>query len=257
MELSCEQKDNLLLMGTLIKGVAHNINTPLSAIMGLSEILQFRIQKLKNSYGKQLNGIQEEFDKIEKDLSIILQNSERVSHIVKNAAQKCINEQASAQQPLNLSMLLKEEIHFLEADMMFKHRIEKILHLREDLPPINGVYSHFSYSFYHLLENSKRAMELTERKQLSVISDYDGKNIVIKIHDTGCGIDMMKSERMMNFLNAPADHAAADMNDFGGIAVIKKLLQPYNPVYCITSEPGDTTVTVLLPLTSTPANTLS
>ncbi len=248
MELSFEQKDNLLLMGTLIKGVAHNINTPLSAIMGLSEILQFRIKKLKDNYGKQLNGIQAEFDKIENDLSIILQNSERVSCIVKNAAQKCINEQASVQQPLNLSQLLKEEIHFLEADMMFKHRIEKIIQLNDMLPPINGVYSHFSYSFYHLLENSKRAMELTERKQLTVTSDYDGRNIVITFHDTGCGMDMEKRKQMETFLNEHADHAAAHMNDFGGIAVIKRLLQPYNPVFRISSEPGDTTVTVLFPL---------
>ena len=248
MELTFEQKDNLILMGTLMKGVAHNINTPLSAIMGLSEILQFRVHKMKESYGKELNGIKEEFDKIEKDLSIILQNSERVSHIVRNAAQKCINEQASSLQPLNLSLLLKEEISFFEADMMFKHRIEKLCHLNEELPPITGVYSRFSYSFYHLLENSKRAMESTALKQLTVSSDYDATNIIIKIHDTGCGFEKETRDKLVNFLNAPADHNNMDININGGMAVIKTLLQQYHPVFDISSIPGDTTVTVLFPL---------
>jgi len=248
MDLTFEQKDNLILMGTLMKGVAHNINTPLSAIMGLSEIIQFRVHKLKESYGKELNGIKEEFDKIEKDLSIILQNSERVSHIVRNAAQKCINEQASALQPLNLSLLLNEELNFLEADMMFKHRIEKICHLNEALPPITGVYSHFSYSFYHLLENSKRAMESTELKQLTVSSDYDATNIIIKIHDTGCGFEQETRDKQVNFLNAPLDHNNRDINVNGGMAVIKTLLQQYKPIFDISSIPGDTTVTVLFPL---------
>jgi len=248
MELTFEQKDNLILMGTLMKGVAHNINTPLSAIMGLSEILQFRVHKLKESYGKELNGIKEEFDKIDKDLSIILQNSARVSHIVRNAAQKCINEQASSLQPLNLSLLLKEEISFLEADMMFKHRIEKLCHLNEELPPITGVYSRFSYSFYHLLENSKRAMESTELKQLTVSSDYDATNIIIKIHDTGCGFEKETRDKLVSFLNAPAEQNNRGININGGMAVIKTLLQQYRPVFDISSIPGDTTVTLLFPL---------
>ena len=248
MDLTFEQKDNLLLMGTLMKGVAHNINTPLSAIMGLSEILQFRVQKLKESYGKDLHGIKEEFDKIEKDLSIILQNSERVSCIVRNAAQKCINEQASSLQSLNLSLLLKEELNFLEADMMFKHRIEKICHFNESLPPISGVYSHFSYSFYHLLENSKRAMETSELKQLTVSADYDARNIIIKIHDTGCGFEQGTRDKLVNFLNDSADSNTMSINMNGGMAVIKTLLQQYQPVFDISSIPGDTTVTVLFPL---------
>jgi signal transduction histidine kinase len=248
MDLTFEQKDNLILMGTLMKGVAHNINTPLSAIMGLSEILQFRVHKLKESYGNELNGIKEEFDKIEKDLSIILQNSERVSHIVRNAAQKCINEQASSLQQLNLSLLLKEEISFLEADMMFKHRIEKICHLNEALPLITGVYSHFSYSFYHLLENSKRAMETSELKQLTVSSDYDVTNIIIKIHDTGCGFDQGTREELVNYLNDSADSNKMSINMNGGMAVIKTLLQPYQPVFDISSSPGNTTFAVLFPL---------
>ena len=248
MELTFEQKDNLILMGTLMKGVAHNINTPLSAIMGLSEILQFRVHKLKESYGKELNGIKEEFDKIEKDLSTILQNSERVSHIVRNAAQKCINEQASSLQSLNLSLLLKEEISFLEADMMFKHRIEKICNFNEALPPIIGVYSQFSYSFYHLLENSKRAMESTKLKQLTVSSDYDATNIIIKIHDTGCGFENETRDKLVNFLNAPADQNNMGININGGMAVVKTLLQQYHPVFDISSIPGDTSVTVLFPL---------
>jgi len=248
MDLTFEQKDNLILMGTLMKGVAHNINTPLSAIMGLSEILQFRVHKLKESYGRELNGIKEEFDKIEKDLSIILQNSERVSHIVKNAAQKCINEQAASLQQLNLSLLLKEEISFLEADMMFKHRIEKICHLNETLPLITGVYSHFSYSFYHLLNNSKRAMESSAQKQLMVSADYDATNIIIKIHDTGCGFEQETRDKLVNFLNAPVDRNNMDTNINGGLTVIKTLLQPYQPVFDISSIPGDTTVSVLFPL---------
>ena len=40
-----EQVLNLATIGRLVKGLVHNVNTPLSAIMGRSEMLQMRLKK--------------------------------------------------------------------------------------------------------------------------------------------------------------------------------------------------------------------
>ena len=45
------QKNILALahIGSLVKGVLHNMNSPLTAVLGRSEMLRFRLEKLKGS----------------------------------------------------------------------------------------------------------------------------------------------------------------------------------------------------------------
>lgn len=242
-ELTVQQRENLAMIGTLMRGITHNINTPLSAIIGRSEMAQIRIQKLKDKCREQIPG-NDEFEKIARDLTLIIENTERVSDILKNVTQKSINEQLDKIQPINLCLLLKEEMSFLEADMTFKHNIEKVCYFDETIPYIHGVYSHFSRSFMHLLDNSIRAMESAEQKKITITGRYDGTCIEIALHDNGCGIDEATRATLVNYLN---NRPAQNIKETGGMAQIRKYLEPYRPAFKITSIPGDTTVTICFP----------
>jgi two-component system, NtrC family, sensor kinase len=242
-ELTVQQRDNLAMIGTLMRGITHNINTPLSAIIGRSEMAQMRIQKLRDKCREQIP-VTDEFEKIARDLTLIIENTERVSDILKNVTQKSINEQLDEIRPINLCLLLKDEMSFLEADMTFKHKIEKLCYLDETVPTIHGVYSHFSHSFMHLLDNSIRAMERVEQKKLTITGRYDGPCIVIEFRDNGCGIDESTRAALVHCLN---NRAAQSIKNNGGMSHIKKLLEPYRPVFEITSIPGDTNITIRFP----------
>ena len=242
--LTIQQRDNLAMIGTLMRGITHNINTPLSAIIGRSEMAQMRIQKLKSRSTAQVPAA-DEFEKIVRDLTLIIENTERVSDILKNVTQKSINEQHVEIQPINICLLLKAELSFLEADMTFKHKIEKSCNLDEAIPAIPGVYSHFSNSFLHLLDNSIRAMHNTEQKKLTITGKYDGACVAIEFRDNGCGIDEALRAALENYLN---NKSAQTIKKNGGMSYLKILLEPYKPIYQITSVPGNTAVTISFPV---------
>jgi signal transduction histidine kinase len=242
--LTNQQRDNLAMIGTLMRGITHNINTPLSAIIGRSEMAQMRILKLKDKCTAQVPAT-DEFEKIARDLTLIIENTEKVSDILKNVTQKSINEQVDEIQPINICLLLKAELSFLEADMTFKHKIEKCCNLDEKIPSIQGVYSHFSNSFLQLLDNSIQAMQKTEQKKLTITGRYTGTCVSIEFRDNGCGIDEAARAALENYLN---NKSAQTIKKNGGMSYLKMLLEPYKPVYEITSVPGNTAVTISFPV---------
>jgi signal transduction histidine kinase len=207
-----------------------------------------RFQKLKEQPVAQSNGIAEDLNKSLKDATIIIENSEKITQIIRNVMQKCANELMYTVQEINLSLLLKEELRFLESDMAFKHSIEKVYDLKDVIPSIYGVYSHFSHSFLQILENCKNAMKTADLKQLTVSLDYHEKNIAVMFHDTGCGIEPRKKEAILTFLNSTTSDNSRHPEITGGLYHVKMLLQNYNPIFKITSCPGDTTFAIHFPV---------
>lgn len=243
--LDDEQKLNLAFIGSCIKGFAHNINTPLSAIMGRSEMLQMRFNRIKTRADSGID--REELEKCIKDISLILENSARVSETIKNVMKKSINAEAVKEQHIRLDNLLKDELEFLKADMFFKHNIEKTYDIAASIPSLRGVYVHFSNSFLEILENCKQAMLNSDEKKLIVLMGCDDQHIEIKFHDTGCGFEPEARERSLAMLENISEEG--DMSaSVTGMQRVARLLRPYNAQFQILSLPGDTTFTIKIPL---------
>jgi len=77
------QINSLAYTGSLFKGTAHNLNTPLSSILGRADILRLRIDRVVASITDPAS--LQEFEKCRRDINLIIENSNRVSVIVKNA----------------------------------------------------------------------------------------------------------------------------------------------------------------------------
>lgn len=240
-----DQRMNLAFIGTCVKGVAHNINTPLSAIMGRAEMLQMRLNKIKAA-GRATVSV-EDIEKCIKDTTLIIENSTKVSDIVKNAMKKSISAESLKPQPIRIDTLMKDELAFLQADMFYKHSVEKVVNIQELVPPIQGVYVHFSNSFLEIIDNSLHALQDAAVKKLTVTVNSDTQSIHIVFHDTGCGIDAGAKERICALLcsGAPIDGAET------GLLRVARFLRPYGAEFSITSIPGDTTFSVRLPFSTT------
>jgi len=178
-------------MGELFHGIAHNLNTPLSAVMARGEMLVERLRQLKEGNQKREKGRDDSFesklDKNIRDAEVIVTNSMKISGIIRNLMQKGLQEGEETPQMLNLSHLIKEELQFLESDMKFKHEIKKSYFLDESIPYIKGVYFHFSQSFTNIIRNAMESIDQSKVKELTITSKYDKNNIYIEIHDTGLG----------------------------------------------------------------------
>ena len=88
-------------------------------------------------------------------------------------------------------------------------------------------------------------MERATNKRLTVTGRYDGTCIVIEFQDNGCGFVEETRAALINHLN---NQPLQNIKMTGGMSQIKMLLAPYKPVFNITSIPGDTTVSIRLPV---------
>ena len=85
------QKNILALahIGASIKGVLHNMNSPLTAVLGRSEMLRFRFEKLKGcSADAEINEL---LEKSINDIEIIIDNCKKVNSVNSNLMQKSIS----------------------------------------------------------------------------------------------------------------------------------------------------------------------
>jgi len=146
MELDLGRICRFAAIGELFHGIAHNLNTPLSAVMARAEMLEERLRKLKGVQGE----------------------SEKESESASGA---------------NLDKNIRDAEVIV--DMKFKHEIKKTYALEESIPYIEGVYFHFSQSFTNIIKNVMESIDGSEIKELTVSSRYDKDKIFIEIHDTG------------------------------------------------------------------------
>lgn len=245
-EFTPEQIENVAFIGRCVKGIAHNINTPLSAIMGRAEMLQMRLQKIKQtlSSGREAG---DDLEKCIRDIGLIIENSMRVSDTVKNAMQKSINVENSNVQPLNIGKILHEELLFYNADMEYKHNIDKDIEIEERIPSIQGVFVHFSNSIVEILDNSIRAVRDSSVKRISVRAGADERAIRVCFQDTGCGIPALMQDGLRTVLASGAA-IVPDGLSVGGMVRVATLLKPYNPDYRLLSEPGATELEITIPI---------
>jgi len=244
-KLDNENLMNLAYIGNSIKGVAHNINTPLSAVIGRAEMLQMRINKIFQMHKS--NFRDEDIAKCMKDINILLENSNKVSAIVKNMMKKSINAESNKIMKLKLDAILFDELEFLNADMFFKHNINKKYCIQKNAPPIMGVYCHFSNCFLEILENSKNALADTELKNICVELSYTDDSITLQISDTGCGISPDTLANINGMFDAK-NSIIEQIGDSSGLSRVAKLMHHYNASVYMKSSPGNTVVTIKIPI---------
>jgi hypothetical protein len=126
----------------LFPGLLHNFNGPFGSMTG-------RIELLKRKY-PQVQEIDE-----------ILAMGNRIKSSVENVSYKMSHERYPSESEIDLNRLLKEEIEFLNSDMLFKHQVDKKIKLDPDIPKfqmyyyvISGIISETYYFFRNFLNEA-------------------------------------------------------------------------------------------------------
>lgn len=222
-------------MGEVLPGIAHNLNTPLSAVMARAEMLVGRLEELKKGEEGGAGSFESKLDKSIRDAGVVVANATKLSAIIRNMMQKGLQEREEACQMINLSHLLKEELQFWESDMTFKHELKKRYSIDDAVPFIKGVYFHFSQSFLNIIRNVMESIDQSDVKELHVGCKYDNDNIWIEIHDTG-----LEAKRI-------AEGHQPDTAAEKRLAQIRELLKHYDAELTIRSKPHDNLYTIRIP----------
>lgn len=238
-------------VGRLCTGVIHNMNSPLQVISFQLELLENKAQEeaallesLDSSAVKSLKNLLGY--RLEK-LNQMRQEVDRLREMMQRLALQAVHEDAEDYCFIDLNQLVEDELHLYQANRFFKHQVEKVFRLQPGFPPIYGHYIDFSQSFRHLMDNALEAMAASSRRVLTVITEVQEGVRLIRIGDTGEGI----SPEVRPHLFEPffTTRGTGERPRAGlGLFLTRQLLKPYGGEVEVESQPGETWVTVRLPI---------
>jgi len=223
-------------IGPLTVGMAHNIKSPLTGVMGYSQLL-----KMKNP---DIEG-----------LDVIIEQANIVSGLLSMVGDKGQSEINFAKTPIDLFELIKIELKFLDFNLFFRHQVDtKIIELKA-VPSFPGIYHQIAKVFHHLMQNAADAVFETQKKQISIVTDSFDDTVRLIITDTGVGISPKDLVRVFEpgFSTKPLPYDVEDYetpHGYGlGLYFVKEILNDYNAEIEIESEVGvGTKVTVEFPI---------
>jgi len=238
MELIRQQrfhKEKMAAVGSLAAVVAHEINNPLSAIMGAAQaMLDQRVE----------HGSSDRRSSCHPDM--IIEQAKRVMSITRQISQFA-TPQSTDQELLDINSLIRNTVKFISFDRRFG-AIEMVLELDPQLPAIYAVGDHITQVMMNLFVNAADAMEgRTDPKPRIVISTYvhEGQ-AVVTVSDNGAGIAKNTLEHVFDeyFTTKPPGKGSGI-----GLAISRSLIESDGGTISLESELGaGTTAKIQFPV---------
>jgi len=228
LEQQIIQSERLAAMGQMIGGFAHELNNPLTSILGMSELLQD---------GQIADGTR-------KQLEILQQQARRAVEIVQNLMYFS-RPPAPGRTPIDLGELVQRTLH-LHAYSLRKSNIT-VDFLREGpLPPVNADAHQLMQVFLNLILNSEQAMrEVRDRGTLRIRLEQREKAVAVIFQDDGPGIP---AEILPNIFDPFYTTKRPGRGTGLGLSICKAILREHQGNVEAASGPGGGAIfTVILP----------
>ncbi len=238
-------------VGQRCTGVIHNMNTPLQVISFQLELLEQKtreeaglLAELVNPSAPHLQALHDYRDQKLKQLQLEV---DKLRDMIHRIALQAIHEGEEEYCFLDLNQIYQDELELYLADPFFKHRVTKEFEFAPGLPPIHGHYVDFSQSFRHLVDNALEAMADSDHRVLTVTTALEKNCRVLRVGDTGTGIPSGDRDRLFEPFFTTKSTTDKDRTGLG-LYMTRRLLEPYKGKISSESRPGQTWVTVCLPV---------
>ncbi|MBM4300625.1 MAG: HAMP domain-containing histidine kinase [Deltaproteobacteria bacterium] len=232
-------------------GIVHQMNTPMQVLSFQLDLLEQKAQEeLDLLTGSPLTDAeplmtlahyrQAKFSQLRREI-------DRLQGMARSLVLQGVHEDAQEKFPLDLNEICRQELELYQAQPFFKHRVTGEFHFQEALPLFSGHYIDFSQSLRNLIDNSLEAMAGTDRRRLTVVTACQDRRIMLRIGDTGAGIQPVSLPRIFQPFFTTKQTPGGDRAGLG-LFMVRRLLAPYQAEIRVDSDSGGTWVTVSFPV---------
>ncbi len=181
MEEQLIMTDRLASIGELASGIAHELNNPLTSVIGFSQLL-----------------MEEDFpDTAKKDLEIVHNEARRASGIVKNLLMFA-RKHSPVKQVSQINKIIDDVLKLRSYEQRVNN-IEVTTNFAPKLPEIMVDYFQIQQVFLNIIINAESAMlESNKCGKLTITTERKNDHVVASFKDDGPGIDEDNIDRIFH-----------------------------------------------------------
>jgi PAS domain S-box-containing protein len=181
MQQQLMMTDRLASIGELVSGIAHELNNPLTGVIGFSQLV------LEKNVAED----------VREDLTIVSNEAQRASRIVKNLL-TFARKHAPVKQSSQINNVVEDVLRLREYEQRVNN-IEVVTRLDAGLPEIMADYFQVQQVFLNIVVNAEFFMiEAHRRGRLTIVSEVAEGNIKVSFTDDGPGIPPQNLSRIFN-----------------------------------------------------------
>src|SRR2546426_510923 len=175
------QNEKMVALGSLLSGVAHELNNPLCAVLGYAQLMH-----------------QEDLEpRLRKGVEVITREADRAATIVSDLLRFSRRERPE-KRALGLSGVLLKTLERKAYDLK-SARVEVRTMLDAELPLVLGDFHQLQVVFTNLITNAQQAMfDHHGRGTLTIKGERNGGKVVLTFADDGPGISVAHARRVFD-----------------------------------------------------------
>lgn len=236
--------ERIRALGLLVAGVAHEINNPLTYVLGNLELASSRQQTLMAAPEKSLTLGPKLYENIE----FARDGAERIAYIVRLLS-TFVRGSGDETQVVDVLRALDAATRLAMQHIRTRARLKLSL---GELPLVHANEARLAQVFLNLLINAAQAIRegQPDQNEIHVRASHEGERVVIEFEDTGCGIAPELTSRIFEpfYTTKPADQGTGL-----GLSISRDVIVALGGSISVRSELGrGATFRVELPVAEAP-----
>lgn len=221
------QNEKMSAIGVLAAGVAHELNNPLTAVVGFAQMIA---EKLKAN--RPANWSDTEYERAQQALENLVQGAHRARDIVGSLLRFARATKPDARTLVDINQTLRDALVFTE-HLLLRHGIVLEKRLAPELPPVWGNSARLQHVFTNLLINAQQATPSGGTVRVITERAEHPKGVWVHVEDTGEGIPPEALERIFEpFYTRKAQGTGL------GLSIAKQIIEEHGGEIRVESELG-------------------
>jgi signal transduction histidine kinase len=225
------QKERMAGVGQLVAGVAHELNNPLTAVIGYSDLL---VEQSSDAKARQ---------KLER----LGSEARRIKKIIDNLL-SFARPHHEGRRLMDISVVARESLTLCEHQLR-SNGIQVEMNFAPNLPRISLNEGQFKQVFVNLFSNAASALEQAPEKKITVEGYVKDEKVVVKFSDSGPGFTDVNRAFDPFYTTRPVGQGTGL-----GLSICYGTVKEHNSTISARNlEPNGAAVTIEMPMEEVPA----